>query len=196
MKMCNWMRISPWALVISGAVLLAGVAVTTLGWLDTRQAAAGGWLYNANGYQQAVYRATQNGKPLLLWLQQGDCMRCQQLEQLWQTPQWQESTRDWLRVRLDGEADIATAQLLERYHQQAEFPVWILERTPQGEATALYFNADMTAFRVGAHGQPMALTAEHLKAALDSWLLESADETVNSQATSPAAESGPESEME
>lgn len=194
--MCNWMRIRPWALVIAGAVLLAGVAVTTLGWLDTRQAAAGGWLYNANGYQQAVYRATQNGKPLLLWLQQGDCMRCQQLEQLWQTPQWQESTRDWLRVRLDGDADIATAQLLERYHQQAEFPVWILERTPQGETTALYFNADMTAFRVGAHGQTMTLTAEQLKAALDSWLLDSADEAVNSQATSPAAGSGPESETE
>ena len=66
MKDWNWTRVRPWAQIIASALLLGVAAIATLGWLDTRHAADAGWLYNANGYQQAAYRATQSGKPLLL----------------------------------------------------------------------------------------------------------------------------------
>lgn len=196
MKDWNWTRVRPWAQIIASALLLGVAAIATLGWLDTRHAADAGWLYNANGYQQAAYRATQSGKPLLLWLQQGQCRRCEQLEQRWRDNNWQELTRDWLRVRIDGDADVATAQLLAHYRQQAALPVWILEHTPQGEFTPIYFNASLTEFRIGSSGAPQRLTAETLKEALDSWLLDTSDETASSPASLPVAASALESETE
>ena len=131
------------------------------------------WLHNAAGYQQAVYRAQQNGKPLLILLDSADCARCHQLEQqLWQDSALHSGLNDWQLVRLQRVADAATAQLVSHYQAAAELPLVILERAPQGATQPLYFNRTLSQFSLGADPDLAAqpLETPRLLKALAQWL--------------------------
>ncbi len=139
------------------------------------------WLHNAAGYQQAVYRAQQSGKPLLIWLDRADCSRCQQLEQqLWQDPALLRGLNDWQLVRLQQDADTATALLVNRYKGAAELPLVILERTAEEAQQPLYFNRDLTEFSLANNpshaAQPLDTT--RLLQALTQWLRQPAQSPI------------------
>lgn len=131
------------------------------------------WLHNAAGYQQAVYRAQQNGKPLLILLDSADCARCHQLEQqLWQDPALHSGLNDWQLVRLQRDADAATAQLVSHYQGSAELPLVILERSPQGATQPLYFNRTLSQFSLATDPNLAAqpLETPRLLKVLAQWL--------------------------
>ena len=131
------------------------------------------WLHNAAGYQQAVYRAQQNGKPLLILLDSADCARCHQLEQqLWQDSAQHPGLTDGQLVRWQRDADAATAQLVSHYQGAAELPLVILERAPQGATQPLYFNRTLSQFSLGADPDLAAqpLETPRLLKALAQWL--------------------------
>jgi len=161
-------------LTIAGAFLLLLACLGALLLLDGQPArASAGWLYNAAGYQQAVYRGQQNDKPRLLLLESNACPRCQQLEQqLWQDPALVQELDDWQLVRLQQDADPATALLVDRLRGKAELPLVILERAAVSGFQALYFNRDLTAFSLAdapaTAAQP--LDTNHLQQALKHWL--------------------------
>lgn len=161
-------------LTIAGAFLLLLACLGGLILLDGEPPQSHlSWLFNAAGYQQAVYRGQQNGKPRLLLLESKACPRCQQLEQrLWQDPALLKELGSWQLVRLQQEADPATAQLIERYRGQAKLPLVILERAVISGHQALYFNRDLSAFSLAATpgAAPLPLDATHLQQALQHWL--------------------------
>ncbi len=131
------------------------------------------WLHNAAGYQQAVYRAQQSGKPLLILLDRADCSRCQQLEQqLWQDPALLQGLEEWQLVRLQQDADAATALLVNRYKGSADLPLVILERTAEEARQPLYFNRELTEFSLTNNPSRTAqpLSASRLLQALTQWL--------------------------
>ena len=131
------------------------------------------WLHNAAGYQQAVYRAQQSGKPLLILLDRADCSRCQQLEQqLWQDPALLQGLEEWQLVRLQQDADAATALLVNRYKGSADLPLVILERTAEEARQPLYFNRELTEFSLANNPSRAAqpLSALRLLQALTQWL--------------------------
>jgi len=160
-------------LAIAGALLLLLACLGALLMLDGQPArTSSGWLYNAAGYQQAVYRGQQNGKPRLLLLESKGCLRCQQLErQLWQDPVLIQELGSWQLVRLQQDADPATAQLIDRFRGKAELPLVILERAAVSNYQTLYFNRDLTAFSLAADPMTAAqpLDANHLQQALQRW---------------------------
>lgn len=160
-------------LTIVGALLLLLACLGALLMLDGQPArTSAGWLYNAAGYQQAVYRGQQNGKPRLLLLESNACPRCQQLEhQLWQDPVFIRELGSWQLVRLQQDADPATALLIDRYRGKAELPLVILERAAVSNYQALYFNRDLTAFSLAADPTTAAqpLDTHHLQQALQRW---------------------------
>ncbi len=161
-------------LTIAGAFLLLLACLGALLLLDGQPArASAGWLYNAAGYQQAVYRGQQNDKPRLLLLESNACPRCQQLEQqLWQDPALVQELDDWQLVRLQQDADPATGLLVDRLRGKAELPLVILERAAVSGFQAIYFNRDLTAFSLAdapaTAAQP--LDTHHLQQALKHWL--------------------------
>ncbi len=131
------------------------------------------WLHNAAGYQQAVYRAQQSGKPLLILLDRADCSRCQQLDQqLWQDPALIQGLNEWQLVRLQQDADAATVLLVNRYKGSADLPLVILERTAEEARQPLYFNRDLTEFSLADNPSRAAqpLSASRLLQALTQWL--------------------------
>ncbi len=161
-------------LTIAGAFLLLLACLCALLLLDGQPARTSArWLYNAAGYQQAVYRGQQNDKPRLLLLESRSCPRCQQLEQqLWQDPALVQELDDWQLVRLQQDADPATALLVDRLRGKAELPLVILERAAVSGFQAIYFNRDLTAFSLADDPATavQSLDANHLQQALQHWL--------------------------
>ena len=112
-------------------------------------------------------------KPLLILLDSADCARCRQLEQqLWQDPALHSGLNDWQLVRLQRDADAATAQLVSHYQGSAELPLVILERSPQGATQPLYFNRTLSQFSLATDPNLAAqpLETPRLLKALAQWL--------------------------
>jgi hypothetical protein len=161
------------AFILAGALLLLFTCLAALFMLDGKPTHSS-WLYNATGYQQAVYRGQQNDKPRLLWLEQSEaCPRCAQLDQrLWQDPHFMQELGSWQLIRLQQDADAATAELIARYAGEAELPVVILEQAAVSRYQTIHFNRELTAFSLAADPKTAALPldAEHLQQALTNWL--------------------------
>lgn len=93
-------------------------------------------------------------------------------QQLWQDSALHSGLNDWQLVRLQRDADAATAQLVSHYQGAAELPLVILERAPQGATQPLYFNRTLSQFRPGRRSQPrrQPLETPRLLKALAQWL--------------------------
>ncbi len=161
------------AFILAGALLVLFTCLAALFMLDGKPA-HNRWLYNATGYQQAVYRGQQDDKPRLLWLEQREaCPRCAQLDRrLWQDPHFMQELGGWQLIRLQQDADAATAELIARYAGEAELPVVILEQAAVSGYQTVHFNRELTAFSLAADPKtaPLPLDVEHLQQALANWL--------------------------
>lgn len=152
-----------WQAVLFGAALALLASLLALFWLDKgSEDAQRPWFYNAAGYQQASNQAQQDGKPLLIWLVSRQCQLCPQREQeLWPNAGSASRLNGWQMVRLEQEADPATAQLLESFIAPGDkLPLLILEAKPQGERQKVQFDPSLQHFRLvgtAANWRPLSL---------------------------------------
>lgn len=137
------------ALVVATLALLA--SLLALFWLDRGSVGAQSpWFYNAAGYQQASYKAQRNVTPLLIWMVNRDCLLCSQREkEWWPNSAERPSLNGWQMVRLEREADPATAELVESFLEPGDkLPLLILEASPQEERQRVELDAGLQHFRV------------------------------------------------
>jgi len=136
-----WGRLA--ILMVAGLLALAYIAFFHLR-PQHHVSAKDGWLFGIEQLSYAKKLATQQERPLLIYLNRSPCKYCEEFETQYLTlPSIRDQIQPMVKISIRVESDNAQAQALLKRYQVLRFPAIVIKHNPESQAIRLHVLMDL-----------------------------------------------------
>lgn len=136
-----WSRLA--ILMVVGLLALAYIAFFHLR-PQHHVSAKDGWLFGIEQLSYAKKLATQQKRPLLIYLNRSPCKYCEEFETQYLTlPSIRDQIQPMVKISIRVESDNAQAQALLKRYQVLRFPAIVIKHNPESQAIRLHVLMDL-----------------------------------------------------